>query len=66
MFIWIYGYIFRLHINNFDIDIKMYNQGFTFTFQNVKCILLNCKQCGACLFFYVCKFAILNAKVCEL
>lgn len=66
MFIWIYGYIFRLHINNFDIDIEMYNQRVVFTFQNAKYILLNCKQQSVCLFFYVCKFAILNAKVCEL
>ena len=66
MFIWIYGYIYRLHISNFDIDIEMYNQEVVFAFQNVKCVLLNCKQQDGCLFFYVCKFAILNAKVCEL
>ena len=43
MFIWICGYIFRLHINNFDIDIEMYNQGVVFTFQDVKYVLLNRK-----------------------
>lgn len=66
MFIWIYGYIFRLHINNFDIDIEMYNQGVVFIFQNAKYVLLNCKQQDGYMFFYVYKFAILNAKVCEL